>query len=331
MKRTIPLYDACRRFSFPRRIAVATDLDDREMILPYAISEARTTGAHLCLIHALDAHELQQGSGWRQRIGDRNREIEAMDRLEDMQRSAHMRGVCCSIRLCHGEPKQVILDALHQSNADRLIAGAQRRLHLRDVLHGSLAKELLSVAPIPTLFIGPNVRPCTGEQTRNLLCLVSLEGEYSELVRFALLMGEVHRAHVTLMHVLKEEAGNVAQKEERALVALQNTVNEFGRRAGQTSVMVNRGAVVETIAKTIEELRIDALILGDCASAHSSRIKELLTYQMMVTATCPVYSYRGDDVPIQPAETKLYAYTADHSQEARPCCSAPGVSRMPFI
>jgi hypothetical protein len=112
MKRTFPIDDACRRFAFPRRIAVATDLDDREMLLPYAISEARTTGAHLCLIHALDAYEVRQGSGWLQRIGDRNREIEAMDRLEDMQRSAHMRGVCCSIRLCHGEPKQVILDAL---------------------------------------------------------------------------------------------------------------------------------------------------------------------------------------------------------------------------
>src|ERR1700761_5831730 len=72
MKKTFPMYDASRRYAFPRRIAVATNLADREMLLPYAISEARATGAHLCLIHALDAYEVRQGVGWLGRIGDRN-------------------------------------------------------------------------------------------------------------------------------------------------------------------------------------------------------------------------------------------------------------------
>jgi nucleotide-binding universal stress UspA family protein len=328
MKKTIPMYDACRRFAFPRRIAVATNLADREMLLPYAISEARATGAHLCLIHALDAYEVRRGAGWLERIGDRNREIESMDCLEDMQRSAHVRGVCCSIRLCHGEPKQVILEALRQSNAERLIAGAPRREHLREALHGSLARELMAVAPVPTLFIGPNVGPSTGGQVRNLLCLVTLDGGERELARFALLMAEMQRAHVTLMHVLDQETG--AREEQWARNALQSMVNEFGRRAGQTSVVVRRGSVVEATSKAIEELRMDALIVGTRTSADSFCAKDL-TYQLMVTASCPVYSYRVDDVPIQPEETELFASTVDHSQEAKPCCIAPVVSRMPFI
>jgi universal stress protein E len=331
MKKTIPIYDACRRFAFPRRIAVATNLADREMLFPYAISEARATGAHLCLIHALDAYEVRPGAGWLGRIGDRNREIESMDCLEDMQRSAHMRGVCCSIRLCHGEPKQVILEALRQSNAERLIAGAHRRQPLREALHGSLAKELMAAVPVPTLFIGPNVSPSTGAQMRNLLCLVPLDGGETDLARFALLMGEAQRAHVTLMHVLNEETVNNIREEQWARNALQSIVDEFGRRAEQTSVVIRRGSVVEATSKTIEELRIDSLVVGTRTSVDSSRVKDWSTYQMMMTASCPVYSCRVDDVPIQPAETELYASTVDHSQEAKPCCIAPVVSRMPFI
>ena len=40
-----------RRFALPRRIAVATDLNDADLLMPYAIAQARVTGAHLCLIH----------------------------------------------------------------------------------------------------------------------------------------------------------------------------------------------------------------------------------------------------------------------------------------
>jgi nucleotide-binding universal stress UspA family protein len=294
MKPTFLNNDVCRRFALPRRIAVATDLADFQVVLPYAISQARETGAHLCLIHALHPHLGGQMAGWLTLIDDRNDEIEAMDRLEDMQRAAHLRGVCCSIRLNRGEPKQVILNALRQINAGRLIVGSRGRRHQREVMHGSVAKDLMAAVRIPTLFIGPNVRPTADIQLRNILCLVSFEGEYEKVARFALLMGEVHQARVTLMHVL-DGAGaiNHARPAEWAHTALQAIIDKFGRREKMAAVDVRHGSLVDAACKAADELSSDVMVLGTCAS-HATRLKQLLAYQVMASVACPVYCYQAE-------------------------------------
>lgn len=308
MKPTLLDNDGCRRFALPRRIAVATDLTDSHVLLPYAISQARETGAHLTLIHALRPHLGAQTSSWLTSIDDRNDEIDAMDRLEDMQRAAHLRGVCCSIRLNHGEPRQVILDALRQINADRLIVGSHGRRHLREVMHGSVAKGLMGAVKIPTLFVGPNVRPPADIQFRNILCLVSFEGEYEKVARFALLIGEMHQARVTLMHVLDDgDAINQARRAEWARTALQAIIDKFGRREKMAAVDVRHGGLVDAACKAADALSSDVMVLGTCASSQGTHLKQLLAYQVMASVGCPVYCYQAEPAE-QSNEVRLDAF-----------------------
>lgn len=314
MKPTFLNNDLCRRFASPRRIAVATDLTDSEVLLPYAISQAREAGAHLCLIHALHPYPGGQTADWLTLIDDHNDEIEAMDRLEDMQRTAHLKGVCCSIRLSRGKPKQVIVNALRQTNADRLIVGSHARRHLREVMHGSVAKDLMIAVKIPTLFIGPNVRPTADIRLRNILCLVSFEGEYEKVARFALLIGEVHQARVTLMHVLDDaDAINQARPGEWARTALQAIIDKSGRREKMAAVDVWYGGFVEAACKTADELSSDVIVLGTCASSQGTHLKQLLAYQVMASVSCPVYCYQAEPAEQQSNEVGLDAFAACNS------------------
>jgi nucleotide-binding universal stress UspA family protein len=304
-------YDVSRRFALPRRIAVATDLTDADLLLPYAISQARVTGAHLCLIHAIPPRLGGQKGSCLTCIQERNHESEVLDRLEDMQRRAHLQGVCCSIRWSHGEPAKVIVDALRQCNADRLIAGSQGRRHLREIMHGSVAKELMAEVRIPTLFVGPKVHAPADIQVSNILCLVPLEGEFEKLARFALLVGEVYQARITLMHVLDDaDAINKTRSEEWARTALQSLVDDFGRREKQVTILVKHGGLVEMAHEAAEELKTDVLVLGTGSPAHATYLKDPLAYQLIATAGCPVYCYRTDSLETQPPGVKPGAFAA---------------------
>jgi nucleotide-binding universal stress UspA family protein len=313
MAATFLNYDSSRRFALPRRIAVATDLTDADVLLPYAISQARVTGAHLCLIHAIPPRLGGQEASCLKCFDECSRESRILDRLEDMQRRAHLQGVCCSIRWSHGDPRRVILDALDKCHAERLIAGSHGRRHLREVIHGSVARELMTAVKIPTLFVGPKVHPLVDVQMRNILCLLSLEGEFEKLSRFALLVGEVYQAHVTLMHVLDDaDAINKTRSTEWARTALQSLVDKFGRREKQVTIEVRHGGLVEAACKAADELQIDALILGTASPSHATHLKELLAYQVIATASCPVYCYRLDSAEPQRQEAKVDAFATLH-------------------
>jgi nucleotide-binding universal stress UspA family protein len=302
-------YDISRRFALPRRIAVATDLTDADALLPYAISQARVTGAHLCLIHALPPRLGGEKGCWLTCLHERDQEAAVLDRLEDMQRRAHLQGVCCSVRWSHGAPRKVIADALHQCNADRLIAGSHGRQHLREVLHGSVARELMAEVRIPTMFVGPNVKPAANIQIRNILCLLPLEGEMEKLARFSVLAGDVYQARVTLMQVLDDaDAMHRNRPEESARAALKRLADKLGRHEKQLGVVVKRGSLVETARKAAEELSSDFLVLGTSSPAQTTHLKELRAYQLIATAPCPVYCYRLDSVETQEAELKTEAF-----------------------
>jgi nucleotide-binding universal stress UspA family protein len=288
-----PNHHAVRRFALPRTIVVATDLTDQEMLVPYVVSEARRTGALVVLVHATpftpDASSLLVSPG----SGDVF--LDALEALETMQKRIQRHGISCSIKLSHKQPTEAVEAAIAEMHADRLIAGSRGRRNVQEFLLGSTARALMGVIQVPMLFVGPNCRATIDHSIRSILCVISLQGDFEELARFALSVAEVHDARIVLLHVLeakRDEDMNPARTEEWTRTALRALIENYGRRKDHAVVSVERGDFLTEALNAARVSAADLLITGTREPVHRSPLRDGRAYQLVAAAPMPVLCYR---------------------------------------
>lgn len=289
---------AVRRFALPRAIVVATDMTDQDVLIPYIVSEARRTGALILLVHATpypaDSASLLFSPG----AGDVR--LDALENLEMMQKKIQRHGISCSIKLSHQEPAEAVQAAIRESSADRLIAGSRGRRNIQEMLLGSTARSFMSAIQVPMMFIGPNCRPAPDHSIRSILCLISLQGDYEELARFAFSVAEVHDARIALLHVLeatRKEDLNPERTLQWTRTALNHLIESYGRRKDHAVVSVERGAFVAEALNAANLSAADLLITGTRELVHHSPLRDGLAYQLVAAAPMPVLCYRVNHAP----------------------------------
>ncbi len=286
-------HHAARRFALPRIFVVATDLMDQELLVPYVVSEAKRTSAHVVLVHATPYSADPMGLVFSPGLGDVY--LDSLSALEAMQRSIQRQGISCSIRISHKTPVDAVQHAIDDVHADRLIAGSRGRRNVKEWLLGSTARAFMSSLTIPMMFVGPNCRPASDGSIRNILCLISLQKDYEELAHFAFYLAEVHDARVVLLHVLeatREQDTNPARTEQWTRTALHGLIDSYGRRKDRASVLVERGDVATETLSAVEDSAADLIITGTREPEHRSPLRDGIAYQLVASAKVPVICYR---------------------------------------
>jgi nucleotide-binding universal stress UspA family protein len=139
-----------------RTILAATDLSapSREAVLR-AAGLARTTGAHLELVHAVDEGPLEALRQWLGAGSSAESVVVGSERslLEDLAREVALAGPTAGTHVETGAPVEVIGRRLQAVGADLLVTGARGGGLLRHLVLGSTAERLLRHTHRPVLVV----------------------------------------------------------------------------------------------------------------------------------------------------------------------------------
>src|SRR5271156_5388127 len=164
----------------PGQILLATDLNDADYLLPHAIAQARVSGAMLTLVHVtLPAKAMPLDAGALYSADAAGIYAEAKLTLERMAEKARGRGVLCNPVVRQGSPQRIVPEMVETCEANRLILGTHGRQHLKRVLLGSVAQEILNNVEVPVCTIGPNSQTASAhERPKRILHPVSFRPGY---------------------------------------------------------------------------------------------------------------------------------------------------------
>lgn len=288
-----------RSLVVPDRILVATDLSDMDYLTPHAIAQARACGSSLTLLHVIppgEAIPLDASAIPYLDVAEMKEEAKAnLERSAAQIRSA---GIPCDVLIAEGNPRDQIHAQAHELNVGRILAGTHGRRHLKKLLLGSVAHEILRSAEVPVCTIGPRAHEASSfGAPRKILHPISLCEGYENSARIALEMAQFYRADITLLHVLSRNTQTQSDRDrvvEWTKAELQRVVPEEAPLWTQTAIQVEIGDVVEQVLDAAAAMDADLIVLGVNADVSFWPIRgDDTVYNIIARATCPVLSIRS--------------------------------------
>jgi nucleotide-binding universal stress UspA family protein len=287
-----------RSFVVPEKILVATDLEDREYLIPHAVAQARACGSTLTLVHVIppgQAIPLDASAIPYLDVAEMKQEAEQT--LERVANQARASGIPCDVIVVEGNPRERVTVLAREIQAGRIIAGTHGRRHLKKILLGSVAHEILRSAEVPVCTIGPHAHEASSfGAPRKILHPVSLCAGYEESARLAIEMAEFYRADITLLHVLARNVKNQPDSDrvvEWTKSEMQRIIPEEAPLWTQATVQVETGDVVEEVLNVAAEIGADLTVLGVNSDVSFWPIRgDDTVYNIIAEAKSPVLSIR---------------------------------------
>lgn len=300
-------------FASPDRILVATDLTDADYLLPHAIAQAQAGGAHVTLIHAVNAAVVMPVEiGIAPYIDETviDEDIELM--LQRLARRIESQGVVCDILLRHGTVAEAVGEAIRVIGATRLIMGTHGRGKAQQFVLGSIAQTLLRSMDVPVFTVGPHAHDSRQALPRQILHPVSLVGNYQGAAQLAINIAEAYQAELTLLHVNSSAQRNNnshhphAYSGDQIMEAIAALVPPSLKTSLQVSVKT--GHVVGEILNAATEMKADWIVLGVDGDLPYWPLQDSTAYKVVAAAHCPVLSLRHDRNQVESTESAHSRY-----------------------
>ena len=298
------------RWTHPATILVATDLSDLDHLMPFALDQARETGARLILLHVLSSSAAitadAAGMPYYDTVG-------ALEIAEQMLRpwceTAARRGLHCDALVREGHPTQQIAAAVRQFHADRVLLGTRSRGKLGQLLIGSVAEQVLRSVYLPVITVGPEAHlPVDRGEERLVLHATTLRETSRPSAALACQIAAAQRAKLVLLHVLPpvdvmERKGMPTGMDSAAMQELRQIAAETG--AGCCSavepLVVHGNPSIEILA-VASGLSANLIVLGATRrSAFENLTRDRTVHRVLAHARCPVLTLR--EPQLVPEET----------------------------
>lgn len=287
-----------RALVVPDKIVVATDLADADYLIPHAVAQARACGAALTLVHvippgdalALDARAIPfEDSAAMARAATKT--------LEDVAAGIRANGTACDFIVVQGFPSEQVAAVARQIDAGRILCGTHGRRHLRRLLLGSVAHDILRSAEVPVFTIGPQAHEASSfGAPRKILHPVSLCSGYEESASIAFDLAQFYRADITLLHVLSR---NVQEQPDADRVVawtkseMQRVIPDEAELWTHATIQVEIGNVVDEVLNVGAEISADLIVLGvNCDGSFWPIRGDDTVYKIIAQAKSPVLSIR---------------------------------------
>ncbi len=196
------IQDISKKTAVFRNILVAIDFSEasqRALSVALALSEARD--AHLSAVHVVR-------SDWRYEMLESPPELD-LERSDEQQRlNAFINELCPDKRIDatlikSGHVAQALVSASSRSAADLLIIGTRGRGGLSKLALGSVAEELLRIAPCPVLTVGPEAEIAKARAGIHTILFATDFGIGStKAVPLAVALAKAEHAKLILLHML---------------------------------------------------------------------------------------------------------------------------------
>ncbi len=287
-----------RAFVVPDKILVATDLADTDYLIPHAIAQARACGAALVLVHVIPpAETIPLDASAIPYVDEAGMQRDAEQMLEGVAARVRDGGTPCEVIVASGSPRDRLAALVRETHAGRIVAGTHGRRHLKRILLGSVAHEILRTAEVPVCTIGPHAHEASSfGAPRRILHPVSLCAGYEDSAAIAMELAQFYRADITLLHVLspdaqhQHDAGRIVEWTQSEL---KRIVPEEAPLWTHATVQVETGNVVEEVLNAAAEMSADLIVLGVNADVSFWPIRgDDTVYSIIARAKSPVLSIR---------------------------------------
>ena len=244
-----------------KTIVVATTLDGgSDGALEYARKLAGAYGARIVLAHGLDPVEYAAVEGVPGRVMTKLPE-EAQATLERMAADLLQAGIPSHSEVRQGEVTEMLVRVAKQYDAGLILVGTKGRYGAGPVLVGSVAEQLVRVAPCAVMAVAADwnsgqFRPVPGGPV--LLAMERNEASHAA-VETAVSLAEKFNRPLLVVHA------RTAAEASAFLNPCATTLEQFGIHAtGDLTVrcMVKDGTPVDAVVAAIEQNRPSVLVLG---------------------------------------------------------------------
>lgn len=298
-----------------KNIVFATDFSDAsQRALPYASALARRYGANVALVHALGKepripvpleptpYELDLPLIEAER---------AMGKVADRLEEDHVeyRAV-----VEHGGVWDVLTAVIERDHSDLIVVGTHGRSGVTKFVLGSVAEEILRLAPCPVLTVGKNVTTGTPE-FRTILYATDFSPAANRALPYAISLAEDYRAKLVLLHLVSPlpTVGLGVGLYAPALYAAEELAESQAitcRNAGQKlfslladaklsrapEYKVGVDTVPEGILSAASKYNADLIVIGASQGASvnaKARLPWTIIHPLVSEATCPVLTVAG--------------------------------------
>ena len=290
------------RWANPRVILVATDLNDLERLMPYAVGQALETGARLILFHVLPSSTAMSVDAAGLPYYDTTSVVESAEKiLLEWSEFAQRNGVVCEALVREGNPREHIIAAMRQFEADRILMGTRSRSKIGRLLIGSVAEQVLRSVNIPVMTVGPEAHLAEdmGGHNRVVLHATSLRETSRPSAALACSIAVSLSARLVLLHVLPHEDEMMRKGQPTGLDSL--AMHELRKLAADTGagccsavepVVIHGNPSIEILSESVER-HANLIVLGAThRSAFENLARDRTIYSVLAHARCPVLTLR---------------------------------------
>ena len=298
-------------------LLMATDFSEpSQRALAGAMVLAGQNHAHLSVVHVMH-------TDWRYEILDNPPEIDleridAQRRLEAVTHEIGSGPATDSIIIRHGPVPQKVIALAEESDVDLLVIGTRGRAGLTKLALGSVAEELLRIAPCPVITFGPNAKVAMSPQEpafRSILFATDFGAGSAKALPYVRAMASAPSTNLALLHMiapmpvstnLSAYAPASAAADEfkewegssraRSLQQLKEWWLNNAKLAREPKYIVGTDFLAEGVLTAAEQLHCDLIVMGAnrAASARlAAHIPWSTVHEVIRHARCPVMTCVG--------------------------------------
>jgi nucleotide-binding universal stress UspA family protein len=301
---------AMNSWSHPSVLLVATDLNDLDRLMPFAMEQAKETGARLLLLHVLPSGVGMAVDAVGMPYYDPATAVEFANRaLEAPCELALHAGIVCDAVVREGRAAAQIAIVLRQFQADRVLLGTRSRSKLGKLLLGSVAEQVLRTVNVPVITVGPEAHLPVNAQPRVVLHATTLRESSIPSAILACQIAATQIAKLVLLHVLPpaEQTGGLPPAPERpgrsGQLANLNSVglhelSVFSARAGAgccsavEPLVVHGNPPIEILAAAAQCHASLIVLAATERSIFQNVTRDRTVYKVLAHARCPVLTLR---------------------------------------
>ncbi len=282
-----------------RSILFATDFSSiSDRALKYAVEIAAPCGSKLFIAHALPSGTPSPSSDYGRRQIDTSRK-HVEDSLRLLENSGALKGIEHEVMMQSGGVWEVLEKIIKSKNIDLIVLGTHGRGGIKKLVMGSVAEEVLRLAPCPVLTIGSAVpEPVLAFAFRRVLLATDFSAGSLRALPYATAFSQLVGAKLILLHVLDPtKMGWSAQFESiraHAVERLTALIPEGNNE--RVEVRIHLGSPGYVIVASAEKELADLIVMGARAThavGTSTHLPWTVAHHVVCHAPCPVLTVLG--------------------------------------
>lgn len=223
--------------------------------------------------------------------------------LQSMLEPFTSAGVPLDLHIAEGSAATEIVRHASELPADLLVMGTHGRGGFDRFALGSVTEKVLRKAPCPVLTLPPGAAPLTDTvEYRTIVCPTDFSSSSDAGVQWALSVGRMADAAVTVLHVIETEtddegtprAQSSAALADAAACELRSLVTRYIQPANRVTELVAYGKPYREILRTANDCKADLIVIGVRGRGPVDlTLFGSTTNQVVRRATCPVMTVRS--------------------------------------